>query len=121
MLLDIPNQIEPKKIYLRGQAYKGRTFFMRTFSPFEWRPEAELRKKYEEPLKMLLPPAAVSNRRRIDLEFARDEDVEEIENEFEKAKNRKRVVLVGNCRLLDPKMEKPGNYEIAPPVSNNIN
>ena len=94
---------------------------MREFSPFEWRPEAELRKRYEEPLKMLLPPEAVSNRRRIDLEFSRDEEVVEITNEFEKAKNRKRVILVGNCRLLDPKMEKPGQYEITPPVSNNFN
>ena len=45
LLIDIPNQIEPKKIYLRGQAY-SRQAFIREFIPFEWRPLEELKKKY---------------------------------------------------------------------------
>ena len=36
-------------------------------------------------------------------------------NDFEKAKNRQRTILIGNCRLLDAKLEKPGNYEVFPP------
>ena len=59
------------------------------------------------------------NRRKIYLEFARDEEVVGIENEFEAMKNRKRSIMLGNCRLLDPKLEKPGTYEINPPVSYN--
>ena len=79
-----------------------------------------LRKKYEEPLKTLLHGASPASgeeqqRQRIFLEFSRDEDVEGIENEFEKEKNRVRSILVGNCRLLDAKMEKAGTYEITPP------
>jgi len=49
------------------------------------------------------------------LEFSRDEDVEEEKVEFEKMKNRERSILIGNCRLLDTKMEKAGNFEIIPP------
>lgn len=122
LLIDIPNQINAKSIYLRGQAY-DRQFFAREHRPFEWKPTESLKRKYEEPLKMLLPPGGASpasgqaDRPRIELEFARDEDVEFItDDEFEKAKNRERSILIGNCRLMDNKMEKPGNYEInAPP------
>lgn len=82
-----------------------------------------LKRKYEEPLKMLKqgavgasPASGAADRPRIELEFSRDEDVETITDEFEKAKNRERSILIGNCRLMDNKMEKPGNYEInAPP------
>lgn len=85
--------------------------------PFEWRPQAELRKRYEEPLKMLESAsiAQSTKRRRIYLDFSRDEEVEGLENEFEKIKNRKRSIAIGNCRLLDTKMEKAGTYEINPP------
>ena len=45
-----------------------------------------------------------------------------IEYDFDREKNRKRRILLGNCRLLDVKLEKPGNYEIPPPyVSSKIN
>jgi len=110
---------------LRGQAY-DRQFFAREHVPFEWKPTEDLKKKYEEPLKMLKgasPPSgapgtpAQAERPRIELEFSRDEDVEEISDAFEKAKNRVRSILIGNCRLMDNKMEKPGNYEINPPAN----
>ena len=124
LLIDIPNQVKPKEIYLRGHAYLGRTVFVREHMPFEWRPQAELRKRYEEPLKMLESSsiAQSTKRRRIYLDFSRDEEVEGLENEFEKIKNRKRSIAIGNCRLLDTKMEKAGTYEINPPsVSKSIN
>lgn len=38
-----------------------------------------------------------------------------MEVDFEREKNRKRRIVIGNCRLLDVKLEKPGNYEITPP------
>lgn len=53
LLIDIPNQIEPKRIYMRGYAYYARTLFVREHFPFEWRDDSELRKRYEEPLLML--------------------------------------------------------------------
>jgi hypothetical protein len=52
LLIDIPNQINAKSIYLRGQAY-NRQFFARELEPFEWKPVESLKKKYEEPLEML--------------------------------------------------------------------
>jgi hypothetical protein len=52
-LIDIPNQINAKKIYLRGWAYT-RQFFAREYDPFVWTESDLLRKNYEEPLQMLL-------------------------------------------------------------------
>ena len=63
------------------------------------------------------PASGTPARQKIFLEFARDEDIEGIEAEFEKIKNRKRSILIGNCRLEDQKMEKAGNYEINPPAN----
>ena len=48
------------------------------------------------------------------MEFARDEDVANLTHEFEKVKNRQRQLCIGNCKLEDAKMEKPGNFEITP-------
>ena len=64
------------------------------------------------------PASGQVTRSKIYLEFSRDEDVEYIpeSNEFEKKKNRERSLIVGNCRLLDVKLEKAGNYEINPPA-----
>lgn len=59
--------------------------------------------------------AAPKERETILLEFLRDEEVQSQPNDFEKKKNRCRQILVGNCRLMDNKLEKPGNYEIVPP------
>ena len=49
------------------------------------------------------------------LEYTRDELVLNETDEFEKSKNRVRSIMIANRRLLDQKMEKPGNYEISPP------
>ena len=80
---------------------------------------------------MLLPSGASPSsgsdaRQRIFLTFSRDEDVVHIDekDEFEKIKNRCRQILLGNCRLLDNKLEKPGNFEVTPPavsINNHLN
>lgn len=59
VLIDIPNQINAKKMYLRGWAY-NRQFFARELDPFVWQPAEKLRKKYEEPLQMLLSQKGAS-------------------------------------------------------------
>lgn len=52
------------------------------------------------------------------MEFSRDEDVAFLEeNDPAKQKNRRRTILIGNCRLLDAKMEKAGTFEITPPAA----
>ena len=66
-----------------------------------------LRRRYEEPLDLLQIAAGVQSttdaqRKRIYLEFSRDEDVQHLdEGDTEKSKNRIRVIMVGSCRLLD--------------------
>lgn len=50
--IDIPNQINAKRIFIRGWAY-SRQFFVREHKPFIWKTEQELKKRYEEPLQML--------------------------------------------------------------------
>ena len=72
LLVDIPNQIKPKQVFLRGQCY-GRQLFAREYEPFEWRPAEKLRRKYEDPLKMLA--AVPAGKQRIVLEFAREDDL----------------------------------------------
>lgn len=68
LLIDIPNQLNPKAVYLRGWA-SSRQFFARENKPFVWkhpdilnvwkdyadqgRAIEHLKKKYEEPLRML--------------------------------------------------------------------
>ena len=52
LLIDIPNQINAKSIYLRGWAY-SRQMFARELEPFEWKATEALKRRYEEPLKML--------------------------------------------------------------------
>lgn len=49
---------------------------IREYVPFEWRPLDELKKRYEEPLKILdhAVGAKEGARRRIVLEYLRDED-----------------------------------------------
>ena len=76
---------------------------------------------------MLLPSGAspasgTDQKQKIFLTFSRDEDVIQIDDkdEFEKVKNRCRQILLGNCRLLDNKLEKPGNFEITPPAVSTI-
>jgi hypothetical protein len=115
MLLDIPNQVRPKNIYARGWCY-SRQLFAREHEPFEWKPFEKLKRKYEDPLKLICAQSAVPQapKQRIVLEFAREEDINFNDTPYEKEKNKFRRIVVGSCRLLDNKLEKNGTYEIAP-------
>ena len=44
--------VNAKKMFFRGWAY-NRQLFAREYDPFVWRDENMLRKRYEEPLKLL--------------------------------------------------------------------
>lgn len=85
---------------------------IREYVPFEWRPLDELRKRYEEPLTLLSAGAKKDGRHRIILEYLRDEDAAKVvDYPHLKEQNRVRKVVLANCRLLDIKMEKNGNFE----------
>lgn len=82
--IDIPNQKDAKRVFLRGYAY-SRQFFARELDPFVWKPVHQLKKRYEEPLVMLLPQhkaisPASGERPKILLEFLRDEEIENMKN-----------------------------------------
>ena len=52
------------------------------------------------------------------LEFVREEEVNGLgDNQYEKEKTKFRRLVVGSCKLLDNKLEKPGTYELVPGVS----
>jgi hypothetical protein len=54
------------------------------------------------------------------LEYYRDEEVEAMGIDvkpFEKEKNKIRKILIGSCKLMDPKLEKNGAFEFTPAVS----
>ena len=116
LLIDIPNQINAKKIYLRGQSYP-RQVFVREFAPHEWRPLEELRRTYDQPLQHLNPTGI--RKQIIMLEYLRDEDAQQYEesNPFLFEQDRARQIVIGNCRLLDNKLEKNGAYEFIQKVS----
>ena len=116
LLIDIPNQIKPKRVYLRGQAF-DRQLAVRVFEPFEWRPLEELRRNYEKPLELINTPVSTNQKQRFVLEFMRDEQAIKHEYKFRAEQNRKRIVCISSCRLMDIKMEKAGNYELTPRVS----
>ena len=120
LLVDIPNQVQAKNVYLRGWCY-SRQVFVREHEPFEWKTTEKLKKRYEDPLKMLaaVPSIPPGGRQRIVLEYIRDEDIDLHDDKvtaFEREKNRVRKICIGNCRMQDPKMEKNGAYEITPAV-----
>ena len=116
LLVDIPNQIKPKQVFLRGWCYP-RQLFVREHEPFEWRPVDSLKKKYEDPLK-ILSGMGMPVRQRIVLEFVREEDVNGFgDNQYEREKTKFRRIVVGSCKLLDNKLEKAGTYELVPGVS----
>lgn len=97
---------------------------MREHEPFEWKPTDQLRRRYEEPLKMLTGGMTQpGQKQRIVLEYLRDEEVESMGADvspFEKEKNKIRKILIGSCKLMDPKMEKNGAYEFTPAVINSL-
>jgi len=103
-------------VFVRGYCY-SRQLFGREYEPFEWKTNDELRRRYEEPLKVLQPSSGPQGRQKILLEFLRDDEVSEaIGNPFEREKNRVRKLLLGSCKLNDSKMEKNGSYEVTPGV-----
>ena len=63
---------------------------------------------------------SAGTKQRITLEYLRDEDIDGLGQDastYEREKNKIRKILIGNCRMMDNKMEKNAAYEITPAVS----
>lgn len=118
LLIDIPNQINAKSIYIRGQSYP-RQMFIREHTPFEWRPITELRRRYEEPLEIFPRADRVAKKQVVMLEFMREEEalLYEAVYPFKREQDKLRKIVIGNSRLKNTPMEKNGAYELIPKVS----
>jgi hypothetical protein len=79
----------------------------------------EVKRNYEKPLEIITPMVLAGQKQRIVLEFMRDEEAIKHEYKFRAEQNRKRLIALSSCRLMDIKLEKAGAYELTPKVSSN--
>jgi hypothetical protein len=92
--------------------------FIREYVPFEWRPLAELRRRYEEPLELFARSDKTVKKQTVLLEFMRDEEAQKYKDyPFKREQDRLRKIVIGNCRLKNTPMEKNGAYELVPKVN----
>ena len=113
ILVDIPNQIEPKHLYIEAACWK-RSLYVKYDKPFTW-PQNLENKEPQESLNFL---KASSKQSVFTLTFLKD--LPEL-SPYEKELTRTRTLTIGNCKLNDHKSEKPGNFEITlPKLDNNL-
>ena len=114
-MIDVPNQKTERILFLYGSCYPRQTF-LRYFQPYLSIPnEEELKKNLETPFEILKVKDEETifspSRNKFFLEFLKPKD---------KSDNREmcfsRKILMGNCKMLDPKAEKNSNYETTMPV-----
>lgn len=115
VLIDVPNQIDPKEIYVAGNCWK-RSVYVRYDKVFRWPSANEMEEESEGPLSFLAkgsekPP-------RFELVFVKSGPGLTAE-QTEQTKQRK--IVFGNCKLNDAKSDKAGAFEInMPKVENNL-
>ncbi|CAK81749.1 unnamed protein product (macronuclear) [Paramecium tetraurelia] len=101
----VPNQKSEKRVFIWGYCY-NRQAYVNIYQPYNLIPQInEINKKIEFPFDQL--------------KLKDEEKVytylnNKIMLEFEKLKeeDNSRKIVIGSCKLLDPKMEKPVNYEV---------
>lgn len=119
--LNVPNQVKEQMIFVKGHSYT-RQNFIREEDPFKWRElEVYKSKQYEELLalredkKVAEGTEEAKAAKSITLEFIRSDNPDDLTEE-EREKMTFRRVVIGSCKLLDPKLEKNGAFEfVAPP------
>lgn len=116
-LVDVPNQKKPNRIFAQAACWQRQLFWRELVIPvfpqesfFKINTEQDL---FSDPLKinrMNNTNLNPNQNERILLEFVKYNS-ENLTNE-EVEKTTKRKIIIGNCRLNDPKNEKAGAYEI---------
>jgi hypothetical protein len=115
VLIDVPNQIDPKELYIAGNCWK-RSVYIRYDKPFRWPSSTEMDEETEGPLGFLAKPS--DKPPRFELIFIKDAPGLTPE-QIEQTKQRK--IVIGNCKLNDAKSDKAGAFEISmPKVENNL-
>jgi hypothetical protein len=115
VLIDVPNQIDPKEMFVAGNCWK-RSVYVRYDKAFKWPSPSEMEEESEGPLSFL---AKTSDKpTRFELVFIKN--VPGLSQEqVEQTKQRK--IVFGNCKLNDSKSDKAGAFEInMPKVENNL-
>lgn len=115
VLIDVPNQIEPKEIYVAGNCWK-RSVYVRYDKVFRWPTVSDMEEESEGPLSFLAKGS--EKPARFELVFVKS--VPGLTGEqLEQSKQRK--IVFGNCKLNDAKSDKAGAFEInMPKVENNL-
>lgn len=119
ILIDVPNQKVERVLFLYGSCYP-RQVFLRNYQPYLALPkEEELIKNLETPFEILKlkdeETVFSQSRNKILLEFSKPKDKNDNREECFSRK-----MLVGNCKMLDAKLEKNSTFEITMPVLKNI-
>jgi hypothetical protein len=101
ILIEIPNQIDPKELYLAGRCWR-RSLFITYDTPFKWPSSTEIiNSSLDGPLNFL----------------SNTESNTSLTLTFDKEKSNSSLkILIGNCKLNDSKLDKPGNFEVVMPV-----
>lgn len=108
--IDVPNQKTERYLYLKGACFPRQAYVVH-YKPFEMPKSEELDFKIEQPLDFV---------RQRDLSFIIGSDLRQIQVAFPKLADRvpkdspllEKRLVVGSCKLADPKLEKPVNFEL---------
>lgn len=101
ILIEIPNQIDPKELYLAGRCWR-RSLFITYDTPFKWPNSSEIiNTSLDGPLNFL---SNTESNTSLSLTFDKDKP------------NSSLKIVIGNCKLNDSKLDKPGSFEVVMPV-----
>lgn len=110
LLIEVPNQIEPKEIYIAGCCV-SRSVYVKYDYPFKWPSSEDLTTRPENPLQFLEQPK--NSGKQLTLTFRKEAGSvsEELKEEC-----RIRRIVIGNAKMNDGKMDKAGGFEVVMPV-----
>ncbi len=117
ILIDVPNQKKPNKIYIQAACWNRQLFWKETIVPifpnekfFKINTEQDFFSDTLKINKLNISNLNPNSNERILLEFLKYTSENMSKEEIEKTTKRK--ITIGNCKLNDPKNEKGGAYEI---------
>lgn len=108
--IDVPNQKTERFLYLKGACFPRQAYVCQ-FKAFEMPQQEELQQKVEQPLDFI---------RQRDLSFIIGSDLKLVQVAFPKLSERvakdspllEKRLVIGSCKLGDPKLEKAVNFEL---------
>jgi len=111
LLIEVPNQIEPKEIYIAGCCVT-RSVYVKYDYPFKWPSSQELTLRPENPLQFLEQPKPAL--KQLTLIFRKEDGA--VPDDL-KEECRLRRIVIGNSKMNDGKQDKAGGFEVLMPVN----